>query len=124
MRADADGAAEDGRARVRAVLGRFDDVEERVSHGEAAWFIRGGRQVAIFADRHHDDRVAVWVAAAPGVQESLAAAHPERYFRPPYVGHRGWVGIFLDVACDWDEVAGLLEMGVEVARAGGSRRRR
>jgi hypothetical protein len=99
-------------------------VEERVSHGEAAWFIRGGRQVAIFADRHHDDRVAVWVAAAPGVQESLAAAHPERYFRPPYVGHRGWVGIFLDVACDWDEVAGLLEMGVEVARAGGSRRRR
>jgi predicted DNA-binding protein (MmcQ/YjbR family) len=60
------------------------------------------------ADRHHDDRRAVWLAAAPGAQETLVDAAPDRFFRPPYVGHRGWIGVYLDVAVDWDELAGLV----------------
>lgn len=124
MRIEPERAAREGLARIRAVLGRFDDVEERASHGEAAWFVRSGRQVAMFADRHHDERVALWVAAAPGMQESLVGARPERYFRPPYVGHRGWIGVFLDVECDWDEVGGLLELAVGMARTRGARGRR
>jgi hypothetical protein len=118
-----DAAARAGLERLRGMLGEFEEIEERMSHGEAAWFVRGGRQVAMFADRHHDDRVAVWIAAPPGVQESLVSAHAGRYFRPPYVGHRGWVGAYLDVACDWEEIAGLVAMGVEVARAGRRSRR-
>lgn len=31
--------------------------------------------------------------------------HPDRYFRPPYYGHRGWIGMYLDVPVDWDEAA-------------------
>lgn len=62
------------------------------------------------ADHHHDDRVAVWVAAPEGVQEALVADDPGRWFRPPYVGHRGWVGVWLDVEdVDWDRVEELVE---------------
>ncbi len=113
-----DAVAEAGRGFVRRALAAFEDVEERISHGEAAWFVQGGRQVAMFAERHRDDRVAAWIAAAPGVQAALIARDPGRYFRPPYVGHRGWVGVYLDVEFDADELAGLLAMAVELARRG------
>ena len=66
------------------------------------------------ADRHHDDRVAVWIAAGEGVQSDLVGRDPARYFRPPYVGGRGWVGAYLDRVGgepDWDEVAELLADG-------------
>jgi hypothetical protein len=94
--------------RVRGIASSLPDVEERLSHGEAAWFVRG-RQFATMSDHHHDDRLAIWLAAAAGRQESLVETDPARFFRPPYVGHRGWVGVYLDVpAVDWDELAALL----------------
>jgi hypothetical protein len=97
--------------RVRAVCLGLPEVIERQSHGEAAWFVQGKRGFATFADRHHGDRVAVWMAAGEGVQADLIARSPERYFRPPYVGARGWVGAYLDgrdAEPDWDELAELL----------------
>jgi hypothetical protein len=94
--------------RVRALALALPDVEERLSHGEAAWFVRG-RQFATMSDHHHDDRLAVWLAAPAGSQESLVETDPERFFRPPYVGHRGWVGVYLDrPSVDWDELDGLV----------------
>ena len=60
------------------------------------------------ADRHHNDRRAAWLAAPAGGQETLVAAAPRRFFRPPYVGHRGWLGVYLDVEVHWDELAGLV----------------
>jgi hypothetical protein len=63
----------------------------------------------MYADHHHDDRLAFWCAAPEGAQEALVDAYPERYFRPPYVGHRGWLGVYLDVPFDWDEVAVIVE---------------
>ena len=94
--------------RVRRLCLALEGVEERLSHGDAAWFA-GGRQFATMADHHHDDRLAVWLAAAPGRQESLVETDPERFFRPPYVGHRGWVGVDLGrPATDWDELAVLV----------------
>jgi hypothetical protein len=84
------------------------DASEKESHGEAAWFVRG-RQFATMSDHHHDDRLALWLAAPAGRQESLVETDPERFFRPPYVGHRGWIGVWLDVpSVDWDELAGLV----------------
>lgn len=94
--------------RLRALCLALPEVEERLSHGEPAWFVRGKRLFVTFADRHHDDRVACWCAAPPGAQEALVAHHPERFFRPPYVGHRGWLGIYLDVPVDWAEVEELV----------------
>lgn len=94
--------------RLRGICLTLPEVEERLSHGEPAWFAGGKRLFVTFADRHHDERVACWCAAPPGAQEALVAHHPERFFRPPYVGHRGWLGVFLDVPVDWDEVAELV----------------
>jgi len=94
--------------RLRRACLALPEVEERLSHGEPAWFVRGKRMFVSFADRHHDDRVACWCAAPAGAQEALVANYPERFFRPPYVGHRGWLGVYLDVPIDWDEVEELV----------------
>jgi hypothetical protein len=94
--------------RLRALCLALPEVSERTSHGEPAWFIRGRKQFVTLADHHHDDRYAFWCAAGPGAQEALVGSDPQRYFRPPYVGHRGWLGVYLDVAVDWDEVAEIV----------------
>lgn len=99
----------DATARLRDIVGRLPEISERVSHGSVTFFVRGKRVVAYLTDDHHGDgRLAVTCAAPPGVQEELVATEPERYFRPPYVGHRGWIGLRVDVDPDWDEVAGLV----------------
>ena len=89
-------------------------VEERRSHGEPTWFVNGKKTFVSFSDHHHDDRVGVWLAAAPGLQEHLVAERPASFFRPPYVGHRGWLGVYLDVPVDWDELADLIEEAFRV----------
>ena len=95
--------------RIRSLCLAIEGVTERESHGEAAWFVGGKQAFATMADHHHDERVAVWCAAPAGVQEALVGTAPERFFRPPYYGVRGWLGVWLDLATiDWDEVARLL----------------
>jgi hypothetical protein len=94
---------------LRRVCLALPETTERLSHGEPAWFVRGKKTFVTYADHHHDDRLAFWCAAPEGAQEALVDAYPERFFRPPYVGHRGWLGVYLDVAVDWDEVAVMVE---------------
>jgi hypothetical protein len=84
------------------------ETTERVSHGEPTWFVRGKKTFVTYADHHHDDRLAFWCAAPPGAQEALVGSDPDRFFVPPYVGHRGWIGVRLDVPVDWDEIADLV----------------
>ena len=92
--------------RLRALCLALPEVTEKVSHGEPTWFVR--KTFVMYADHHHDDRVAFWCAAPPGAQEELVAADPERFFRPPYVGGRGWLGVRLDRDPDWDEIAEIV----------------
>jgi hypothetical protein len=94
--------------RLRAICRSMPQVTERLSHGEPTWFV-SRRTFVSYADRHHDDRVAFWCAAAPGQQQELVAEDPERYFVPPYVGGRGWLGVRVDVVVDWQVVAELIE---------------
>ncbi len=57
----------------------------------------------------HAERPAAWVKAVPASQRLLVSAAPDRFFVPPYVGPRGWIGVYLDGdATDWDELAELL----------------
>ena len=100
-------------ARVRPVCLALPEVVERLSHGTPCWFVRGRKTFVMFADRTHGDpHVALWAAAPSGVAAELIAAEPARFFRPPYVGHRGWVGLRLDLtgedALDDDELRGLV----------------
>ena len=94
--------------RVRRLCVAWPDVTERLSHGEPTWFFRDRRSIATGADRHHDDRVAFCLAAPPAARDPLIDGDPERYFIPPYVGHRGWIGVYLDVEVDWDTVEELI----------------
>lgn len=99
---------EDPLQRLRTLCLALAETTERLSHGEPAWFVRGKKTFVMFADHHHDDRLAFWCAAPPGAQDVLVAADPERFFVPPYVGHRGWLGVRLEVQVDWDEIADLV----------------
>lgn len=95
--------------RVREICLSFPEVTERLSHGSPAWFVRGKKTVAMFVDDHHGDGIlGIWCPAFPGVQEEMVEQEPHRFFRPPYVGPSGWLGVRLDVDVDWDEVRGIL----------------
>lgn len=100
---------DDAVARLRRLCLELPEVSERLSHGEPSWFIRDKKLFVALSDHHHDDRVGFWCAAPEGVQAARVASDPERFFVPPYVGHRGWLGVYLDVPVDWDEVADLVE---------------
>jgi len=82
-------------ARVRRIALAMPEASERLSHGEPTFFA-GQRVFAMCSNDHHGDgHVAVWVPAPPGVQEQLIAQDPAAYYRPPYVGCKGWVGVEL-----------------------------
>jgi hypothetical protein len=97
-------------ALVRRHCLALPETIERPSHGAPTFFIRGKRSFVTFLDDHHGDgRLAIWCAAPHGAQEALVAGDPERYFVPPYVGHRGWIGLRLDRGAPEREVAGVIE---------------
>ena len=98
-------------AQMRDICLAFPEVTERLSHGTPTWFVRGKSVfVQLWENGHHQDTFPhLWCAAGPGVQEGLIAAAPERFFRPPYVGGKGWLGVRLDGEIDWAEIAELCE---------------
>ena len=102
-----DGKSDDPLERLRRLCLALPETTERLSHGEPTWFVRGKRTFVTYANHHHDDRLAFWCAAPAGVQETLVSSAPERFFVPPYVGQRGWLGVYLDVLLDWEEIADL-----------------
>jgi hypothetical protein len=93
--------------RVRRICLAFPGAEEKLSHGSPTFFTPK-RVFASFCDNHHGDgHIAVWIPAAPGVQQSLIAEDPATYYRPPYVGVSGWVGVEL-ARVDDEQLGALL----------------
>ncbi|MEZ5263186.1 MAG: MmcQ/YjbR family DNA-binding protein [Acidimicrobiales bacterium] len=79
--------------RLRAICLALPEVTERLSHGEPTWFVRDRKVVVSLDDHHHGaDHLAFWCPAGPGVQAELVDQEPVRFFRPPYVGVKGWLG--------------------------------
>ena len=96
--------------RLRAICLALPETSERPSHGAPTFFVREKRSfLMVLTDHHGDGRFAIWCAAGEGVQAMLVGADPERFFVPPYVGHRGWLGVRLDRGVDWNELAGIAE---------------
>jgi hypothetical protein len=96
--------------RLRGICLGLPETSERPSHGAPSFFVRDKKCFVMLLDDHHGDgRFAIWCAAPAGNQELLVQADPARFFRPPYVGHRGWLGVMLHGKVDWDEVAGIVE---------------
>jgi len=93
--------------RVRALCLKLPEATERLSHGSPAFFA-GKQFVMLWSGGHHDhDFPHLWCAAPAGAQDELIGSSPDRVFRPPYVGHRGWLGVRLDGEVDWAEIAEL-----------------
>jgi hypothetical protein len=81
--------------RVRRICASLPETTEKLSHGEPTFFARK-KVYAMFSNNHHNDgHIAVWIPAPPGLQAMLISTWPDKFFRPPYVGVRGWVGIEL-----------------------------
>lgn len=86
--------------RVRRLCSALPETTEKLSHGEPTFFVKK-KVYAMFANNHHNDgHIAVWIPAPTGMQEVLTQAAPEKFFKPPYVGVRGWVGMDLDFIDD------------------------
>jgi predicted DNA-binding protein (MmcQ/YjbR family) len=93
---------------LRAICLAFPEAQEAGGVGNPTFKVRG----KIFAMRHslHDvDRWSMWCKAPPGAQDVIVRSDPARFFVPPYVGSKGWIGAYLDVAQDWDELADLID---------------
>ena len=92
--------------RLRRICSAFPEVTKRPSHGAPTWFIREKKSfVTAWLEGHHGNHFPHLWCAAPGSQQERIKSAPDRFFRPPYVGHRGWVGVRLDGAVDWTEIA-------------------
>ena len=101
---------EDQIERVRHICRALPETSERLSHGEPTFFIHK-KVFVMFANNHHNDgHIAIWLPAPPGFQADLIEESPQVFFKPPYVGHRGWVGINLDSIGDAD-----LKMYIHIA---------
>jgi predicted DNA-binding protein (MmcQ/YjbR family) len=88
-------------ARLRRICLALPGASEKVSHGEPTFWV-GGRMFATFDNHHHGaPHVGVWLAMPLGAQEALVYQDPKRFFVPPYVGVRGWVGVRLDARPSW-----------------------
>jgi hypothetical protein len=96
-------------AKLRKIVLAIPGAIEKLSHGEPTWFTgEKGKVFAMFDNHHHGAaHISVYFAATLDAQELLVAQDPARYWRPPYVGHKGWVAVILDTGPDWNAVEHL-----------------
>jgi hypothetical protein len=99
-KASASPAGEEHTARVRRLCIVLPQTTEKPSHGEPTFFV-GKKVYAMIANNHHNDgHIAVWIPVPPGLQATLLKTEPDKFFMPPYVGVRGWVGVELTAISD------------------------
>ena len=98
--------------RLRVICLALPEAFEKEAWGECTFRVTGGSMFAMTDNHHHgSNHLAVWVKAPPMVQEILVNADAERFFVPPYVGPKGWIGVRLDYKVDWAELATILKDG-------------
>lgn len=114
--------------KLRKVCLALGDVVEKEAWGECTFRVVDGSMFAMSDNNHHQSgHVAVWVKAPAMAQEILINSDPQRFFKPPYMGHKGWVGVKLEGKADWDQIAAILKDGYQMSvpsRKSASRPRR
>ena len=108
------GRVSDPIGQLRDICLALPEAFEKNSHGEPCFFVqltpKTSKQFVSLDDHHHcAEHLAFWCPAAPGAQQELIAENPEQFFLPPYVGHRGWIGVRIDLDPDWAEIAELVK---------------
>lgn len=95
--------------RLRGVALALPETSERLGHGEPCFYVREKKLFVMLDNHHHGaEHLGFWCAAPPGVQHELIAEDSERFFRPPYVGHRGWLGVRIDGDPNWEEISEIV----------------
>jgi predicted DNA-binding protein (MmcQ/YjbR family) len=108
--------------RLRAICMALPEVTEVVAWGELTW--RRGKIFAMSDTYHHGSaHFSVHLPAPDGAQAALIEADPARFFRPPYTGGKGWIGIVLDTEPDWEMVASLVRTAYDLVAPARPRRR-
>ena len=92
--------------RLRGICLKLPEAVELETWEQPTFRVRH-KIFTMFVDR--EERPAFWCKAPPGSQTILVGADPARFFVPPYVGHKGWVGMYLDRGVDWHEVAAIID---------------
>jgi predicted DNA-binding protein (MmcQ/YjbR family) len=99
-------------AKLREICLALPEVFEKEAWGECTFRVAGGSMFAMTDNNHHDSgHIAVWVKAPAMVQEILVNSDPKRFFVPPYMGKKGWVGVRIDERVKWDQTAAILKDG-------------
>ena len=101
--------------RLRAICLALPETTEKIAWGEPTWRVKGKLFAQLDNHHHGADHLAVWLPAPLGEQESMIFLDPARFFRPPYVGQRGWVGVRIDGRPDWAVVATLVKQAYREA---------
>ena len=103
--------------RLRGLCLALPEANEKISHGEPTWKAGKGKVFAMLDNHHHGaPHLSAWLPAGLGAQEALIESDPKRFFRPPYVGHLGWVGVVLDTSPNWTLVAWLVEQAYRLVQ--------
>jgi len=98
--------------RLREICLALPQAIEKEAWGECTFRVAGGTMFAMTDNNHHrSGHAAVWVKAPPTIQEMLIRSAPDTFFKPPYLGHKGWVGVRLTRKCDWNQLAGIVRDG-------------
>ena len=99
--------------RLRKICMALPDATEVIAWGEYTW--RNGKIFAMSDTYHHGaEHLSVHLPAPDGAQAALIDADPDRFFRPPYTGGKGWIGVVLDTKPDWDMVASLVRTAYDL----------
>jgi hypothetical protein len=103
-------AADEAYEHVRGICLAFPAAEEKLSHGAPSFHVRGKMFLNFVDDHHGDGRLAVWCKSTLDEQRRLVASNPDRFYVPPYVGVKGWLGVRVDAGhADWIELELLVE---------------
>lgn len=96
--------------RLRELCLALPECFEKEAWGECTFRVTGGSMFAMTDNNHHgSSHIAVWLKTPRDLQEMLVSADAKRFFVPPYVGPKGWLGVRLDYKVDWTELAELLK---------------
>lgn len=102
--------------KLRKVCLALGSVVEKEAWGECTFRVVDGSMFAMTDNNHHQSgHVAVWVKAPAMAQEILINSDPQRFFKPPYMGHKGWVGVRLEGKAAWDHITAILRDGYEMS---------
>jgi len=92
----------------------FPGAEELISHGMPNYRAQRSKIFAMYAVNHHGDgRIALWLNTPEGMQDAYVREEPKHFFKPPYVGPAGWLGVRLDAGLAWKRVAAIVRAAYE-----------